>query len=102
MNIALPAVLWSILLGPFLRRAATPARTAAVAGVISALSVITTGLLVTAALVLTDADYLASARLILVTYLPLAVVEGFVVAAAVGFLARVKPEALAGGAMVRG
>ena len=102
MNIALPAVLWSILLGPVLRRAATPARMAAVAGIISALSVITTGLLVTAALVLTDADYLASARLILVTYLPLAAVEGLVVAAAVGFLTRVKPEALARGATIRG
>ena len=96
VNIALPAVLWSILLRPPLRKGPSAARIALVAGAVSALSVASTGALVSLSLILTDSHYLASARLILVTYLPLMVVEGLVVAAAAGFLARVKPEVLGG------
>jgi cobalt/nickel transport system permease protein len=94
VNIALPAVLWSILLRPPLRKGSSAARVALVAGAVSALSVASTGVLVAVSLILTDSAYVTSAQLILVTYLPLMAVEALVVAAAAGFLVRVKPDIL--------
>lgn len=100
VNIALPAVLWAMLLRRALLNGPSVSRVAFVAGTVSVLSVASTGALVAVSLILTDSRYLTSAQLILVTYLPLMAVEGLVVAAAAGFLARVKPDILGSAVVV--
>lgn len=93
LDMALPGVVFAALGRPFLD-ARTPTRSAAVGGLIAGLAVMGTAGGVTAALALSASDYLPSIRIILVTFLPLAVVEAVVTAAAVSFLMRVKPEML--------
>jgi cobalt/nickel transport system permease protein len=90
-NIALPGVLWALAFAPLLRTT-SPARVAAVGAVVAALSVLTTALLVAMALALSDAAYLASAKIVLVTYIPLVIGEAVIVGFCCGFLARVKPD----------
>lgn len=97
VNIALPGVLCGALLAPLVARA-TPARAALLGGLCGALSVALTGLGVAAALALSASAYGPSAKIVLVTYLPLMVGEGLITGFAVSFLKRVKPEILAGGA----
>ncbi len=53
-----------------------------------------TGGLVALSLALSSSDYTPAARVLIVTYLPLAIAEAFVTAAIVAFLARVQPDAL--------
>ena len=95
MNIALPGALIGIALGPLIRTARRPARAALLGGLAGSATVIGSGLLVAASLWLSTPDYALVAQVLLVTYLPLALAEGAVSAAVVGFLARVQPEALA-------
>ncbi len=94
MNMALPALVCAGLFGQAARRAGGPWPfwLGAAAG---ALGVSLTGTLVCACLALSDAAFLPAARIVLITYLPLAVVEAAVTGAAVAFLRRVSPELLA-------
>jgi cobalt/nickel transport system permease protein len=92
MNIALPALLCSALLGPFLRRGGTTGfAIGAAAGI---LGVSLTGLMVVLSLALSDPAYTMAAKVILATYVPLLLVEAAVTGAIVGFLWRVAPELL--------
>jgi cobalt/nickel transport system permease protein len=92
MNIALPGVLWALALAPLMRRAGSPGSVAVLGGIVAALSVASTAVLVAASLALSDPAYLASARLVLVTYVPLIVGETLIVGFCCGFLARVSPD----------
>jgi cobalt/nickel transport system permease protein len=65
---------------------------AAVGAAVAALSVLTTALLVAMALALSDAAYLASAKIVLLAYIPLIIGEAVIVGFCCGFLARVKPD----------
>jgi len=97
VNIALPGAVIGALVAPIVQRA-TPARAALIAGIASALCVALTGLMVAASLALSSADYMLSARVMIATYLPLMLVEGFVGGFCISFVKRVKPELLAGAA----
>lgn len=97
VNIALPGAMIGAIVAPMIQRA-TPARAALIAGVASALCVGLTGLMVAACLALSSADYMLSARVMIATYLPLMLVEGFVGGFCISFVKRVKPELLAGAA----
>ena len=97
VNIALPGAVIGAIVAPMVQRA-TPARAALIAGLASALCVALTGLMVAAALALSSADYMLSARVMIATYLPLMLVEGFVGGFCISFVKRVKPELLAGAA----
>ena len=97
VNIALPGAVMGAIVAPMVQRA-TPARAALIAGIASALCVALTGLMVAASLALSSADYNLSARVMIATYLPLMLVEGFVGGFCISFVKRVKPELLAGAA----
>ncbi|MCF4165584.1 cobalt transporter CbiM [Zavarzinia compransoris] len=95
VNIALPGVVAALVLaGPVAR--AAPGRAALLAGIAGAVSVLATGGGVALALALSSGDYVPSARVVVVTYLPLAAAEALVTGFAIGFLKRVKPDALMG------
>jgi len=93
VNIALPGVLLGLALGPAIR-AASPGRAAMLAAVCGALAVAGTGSLVALSLWLSSPEFVPVAKVMLITYLPLALGEAAVTAAAVGFLSRVQPAAL--------
>lgn len=94
VNIALPGVLFALLLGPAIRRTGHAATRAALAGLVGALSVAGTGGLVALSLALSSSDYTPVAKVLMATYVPLMIGEAFVTAAIVTFLARVQPDAL--------
>lgn len=96
LNLALPALVCAGLFHQALGRARgrAPFWLGATAG---ALGVLLTGTLVAVALALSDRAFLSAAQVILITYLPLALVEGAVTGAAVAFLHRVTPELLSAG-----
>jgi cobalt/nickel transport system permease protein len=93
VNIALPGVLFGALFAPFLRTAG-PAQAGMLAGVCAALSVLLTGIGVGVALALSSSEFVPSAKIILVTYIPLMIGEALITGFAVAFLKRVKPELL--------
>lgn len=94
VNIALPGALAGLVLGPAIRAQAVPARAGALAGLGAALAVLATGVGVALSLWLSSPDFVPVARVMLVTYLPLACAEAAVTAVVVGFLARVEPRSL--------
>lgn len=93
VNIAMPGAVLAALAAPLLRQG-TPFRAGLVAAAVGALSVAATGLLVMAALWASDQAYALSARVMLLSYVPLALAEAVLSGVAVAFLARVKPELL--------
>jgi len=94
VNIALPAVLLAMLLGPAIRTTAKPAVRTVLAASVGGLAAIGTGGLVALSLWLSSSDYVPVASVVAVTYLPLAVGEAVLTAAVVTFLVRVQPGAL--------
>lgn len=94
VDIALPGVVMGMALGPAIRATGRAGVRTALAAAVGALSVLGTGAMVALALWLSSADYTPVARVVIATYLPLAIGEGLVTAAVVAFLARVQPEAL--------
>lgn len=95
LNIALPGALAGLLLGPAIRKAPSPARAGALAAGGAVLSAFATGGMVAVSLWLSSPDFTPVAKVLVLTYLPLALAEAAVTAAITGFLARAKPEALA-------
>ena len=95
LNIALPGVVFGGLFLPLIRRA-PPRLAAALAFLCAALCVAGTACGVALALALSSPDFESSAPLIAASYLPLMLGEGLITAFAVGFLKRVRPEALDG------
>ncbi len=94
LNMALPA----LLAGMVFRRLwnpAQPRRTALAAAFCSGSAVLLTGLMVAGSLALSGREFDAAARLVVLTHLPVMGIEAVFASAAIGLLARVKPEALA-------
>jgi cobalt/nickel transport system permease protein len=93
LNLALPALICASLFRPRLASGVChhPFRLGALAG---GLGVILSGLMVSGALALSQAAFLPAAKVILLTYLPLALVEAVVTGAVIAFVWRVAPELL--------
>jgi cobalt/nickel transport system permease protein len=95
MNLALPALVCAVVLRPLLFR--TESRflfwIGAAAGT---LAVLFTAALTALSLGLSGESFHAAARVLLVGYLPLALVEGLITGTVVRFLHRVEPELLVG------
>ena len=92
LNLALPALLVGLLLGPALRR--HPARAGLYGALGGGLAVAGTGALVALTLALSSPDFVAAARLLPFSYLPLLALEALVTAVVLSFLIRVAPELL--------
>ncbi|HEY0213307.1 MAG TPA: cobalt transporter CbiM [Paenirhodobacter sp.] len=94
VNIAAPGVLMGAVLGPAIRRAGQARHRAILAAFAGGGAVLMTGAMVALCLWLSASDYVPVARVMLATYLPLALAEAAITATVVGFLARVEPLAL--------
>jgi cobalt/nickel transport system permease protein len=95
VNMAVPAVLAGMA---FRRLAGVPdgsRRTAIAAALCSGGAVLLTGLMVAGSLAASGREFGAAARLVVLTHLPVMGIEAVFASAAIGLLARVKPEALA-------
>jgi cobalt/nickel transport system permease protein len=95
LNMALPALVCAQVLTPPMRRAGPPGlfRVGALAGL---LGVALTGTLVALSLGLSGQAFRPAAGVILVAYVPLALVEALITGAVVAFLGRVEPGLLQG------
>lgn len=93
MNMALPALLCALLLAPWMRRVA-PDRLFWIGAAAGGFGVLMTGVLVALSLGLSGKAFLPAAGVLVVTYLPLALVEAIITGTVVAFLARVAPELL--------
>ena len=91
-NMAFPALLCHFAFGPLLGGTRTQ-RTAG-AFCCGALSVAGAALLTAISLGLSNEGFLASAKLLLLAHIPVMLLEGLIVAFAVSFIARVRPEIL--------
>ena len=95
-NIAIPGILAGLAFAPLVARA-SPGRAGLLAGIAAALAVAMTAGGVALALALSASDYVPSAKIVAVTYLPLMAGEAAITGFAVSFLKRVRPDMLAGG-----
>lgn len=93
-NIAAPGAVAGLVLAPMIARAKAP-RAALLAGIAGAVCVLATGGLVSAVLYVSSADYAIASRFVLLSYLPLMIVEALVTGFCISFVKRVKPELLA-------
>ena len=91
LNMALPGVVFAALGRRFVSTAA-PARSAVVAGLVAAASVLVTGAMVAAEIGLSDPAFLPTARLMILIYLPLATIEAVTTGFVVAYVLKVKPE----------
>ncbi len=93
LNMALPALVCAALFGP--RLAVGVCRRPFLLGALAGgLGVVLTGLMVSLSLALSQQAFLPAAKVILITYLPLALVESAVTGAVIAFVWRVSPELL--------
>lgn len=95
MNMGLPALLVGLAFRRLWRPDA-PRRTAMLGALCGGGAVLLTALMVSGCLAASGREFLASARLVVLTALPVMVVEAAFTAAALGLIARVKPEMLEG------
>ncbi len=95
LNMALPALVCALLLRPRLRRTAGP-RVFWIGAAAGGLGVLLTAAMVALALAASGEALLPAARVLVVIYLPLALVEALISGTIVGFLERVEPELLHG------
>jgi cobalt/nickel transport system permease protein len=93
LNIALPAIIMYYAMRPLLRRN-TPKTIACAGAIAGAGSIILTSLFVTLTLMLNGEGFVDVAKLVVIAHLPVAAVEAVLSAAALGLLAKVRPEAL--------
>ncbi len=90
---ATPGVALGLMLRPIAQRAGP--RRAFLAGVIAgAASILFAGLILALVMITTGEEFRAAAGLVLAAHVPVMVIEGLVTGGAVGFLRRVRPEAL--------
>ncbi|BAE53139.1 cobalt transporter CbiM [Paramagnetospirillum magneticum] len=94
VNMAVPAVLTGLAFRR-LAKEAPPRRAALAAAVCSGSAVLLTGLMVAGSLAASGREFEAAARLVMLSHLPVMGIEAVFASAAIGLLARVKPEALA-------
>jgi cobalt/nickel transport system permease protein len=95
MNMGVPALLAGLTFR-LLWRAEAPRRTAVLGALCGGGAVLLTSLMVALCLGLSGREFLPAARLVVVTTFPVVVVEAAFTAAALGLVARVKPELLEG------
>jgi len=91
-DMAFPAVLCSLVFGPWLRSTGT--RRSVAAFCCGFFAVLLAALFTAAALALSGEAFLTTAWAIFLAHLPIMAVEGVITAMAVGFLAKVRPELL--------
>ena len=94
VDIAFPGMLLGLATRPLLARTTSTTAVAAIAAAVAVLSVAGTTACVAAALALSSADYLPSLRIVVLTALPLAVVEAVITGFAVSYLTAVRPDVL--------
>ncbi|MBK5932089.1 cobalt transporter CbiM [Halochromatium salexigens] len=99
LNLALPALLVARLLRPMLQRMAELSspqqrRALMIGGTAGVLAVLLTGLMLAASLVLSGEAFWPAARVIVLSFIPLALIEGLVTGIVVAFLLRVEPALL--------
>jgi cobalt/nickel transport system permease protein len=93
MNMAVPAVLCGLLFRALYRRwRQAPKRVAMAAGLCGGLGVLLSTLAVALSLAVSGREFLLAAKLIVLTHLPVMVIEAAFTAAAIGLVLRVKPE----------
>ena len=97
MNMALPALLCAAALRPWLSRL-PGGGVFWVGAAAGACGVVLTGVMVALTLGLSGQAFLPAAKVLVLVYLPLALVEGLITGAIIGFLMRVAPELLPLGA----
>jgi cobalt/nickel transport system permease protein len=93
LNLALPALVCGLVLRPLMRRVA-PRSLFWLGAAAGGLGVLLTAALVATSLVLSGEAFLPAARVLVLAYLPLAMVEGLVTGTVVAFLQRVDPGLL--------
>lgn len=93
-NMALPALLIAATLRTALRRGARPRAAFAIGAVAGGCAVLLTAALVCTALALSGPEFVPALGIILISYGPLALMEGAVTGAAVLLLRQTKPELL--------
>lgn len=91
VTMAAPAVLCHYLLRTWLDKPSTRPGAAFAAGF---LSILLSSLLTAFALALSDHGFIAIAQTMIVAHLPVMIIEGFITAFIVGFIAKVQPEIL--------
>ncbi|WP_052074764.1 cobalt transporter CbiM [Shewanella mangrovi] len=97
VNMALPALIVAWLLSGALSNAIANGEQRKIyllGGFAGLIGVVGTATMVCLSLIASSAAYLTAAKIIAVTYLPLAIVEALVTATVVGFIAKVAPEML--------
>ena len=99
VNMALPGVLLAIAVRPFIS-AAHPARSAALAGLAAALSVLVTAGLVGLEIAVSEPAFAPAVGVMAVAYLPLSILEAAVTAFVTLYLLKVKPEMIGASALI--
>ena len=99
LNMALPGVLLAITIRPFIS-AAHPTRSAALAGLAAALSVLVTAGLVGLEIAVSEPAFAPAVGVMAVAYLPLSVLEAAVTAFVTLYLLKVKPEMIGASALI--
>lgn len=95
MNMAVPAVLGGLLFRTVHRRSADhPRRAVAAAGICGGLGVALASLGVALSLAASGREFVAAAKLVVVSHIPVMVIETAFTAAAIGLVLRVKPDML--------
>ncbi|SOC10846.1 cobalt transporter CbiM [Rhodobacter maris] len=94
VNIALPGALVGLVLGPMIRAARSPARAGGLAALGAVLAVAGTAGGVVLALFLSAPEFAPVAKILGLTYLPLALAEAAITGTITAFLTRVEPRAL--------
>jgi cobalt/nickel transport system permease protein len=91
---ALPAVICSYIFGCFIHRKGPVSFAAAFA--CGFFAVLFSGILVGAALMLTEENFFEVASAVIIAHLPIMIIEGLIAGFCVGFLKKVRPELLPG------
>ncbi|MFO1070286.1 MAG: cobalt transporter CbiM [Geminicoccaceae bacterium] len=95
VTIGLPALVVAVAVGPLLTRARRPGPIFLLGIVAGVTGVLGSAALVCLVLATSSAEFRPVLGIVAATYLPLALVEGFVTGAAVALLRRIKPEVFA-------
>lgn len=99
VNMALPGVLLAMIARPFIS-SGSPARSAALAGLVAALSVLVTAGLVGLEIAVSEPAFAPAIGVMAVAYLPLALIEALVTAFVTLYLLKVKPEMIGASALI--
>ncbi|MFM2481306.1 cobalt transporter CbiM [Celerinatantimonas sp. YJH-8] len=101
LDMALPAIICYYGIGPLLRRAIVSGAGKKIffliGGLAGLVGVFLTGVMVCVVLVLSGPEYYSAGKVILITYIPLMLIEAVVTAIVIQFIAQVSPELLLDG-----